>query len=156
LNRHRLLAAIAGDTSEKKTFTPDPISYCYVDIADGRTEEGKSYLFVAIDRNSTFVYAERHPEASKTVATQFRRHRSAIGPYKLHTVLTDHGIQFTNRKQNQYAFTHLFAQVGDEHGIAQRLTKTLHPWTNGQVEHMNRTRKDAMVKKYYDQTPQHL
>jgi hypothetical protein len=30
-----------------------------------------------------------------------------------------------------------------------RLTKPRHPWTNGQVERMNRTIKDATVKRFY-------
>ena len=33
--------------------------------------------------------------------------------------------------------------------IDHRLTKPKHPWTNGQVERMNRTIKDATVKRYY-------
>lgn len=38
--------------------------------------------------------------------------------------------------------------------------KAKHPWTNGQVERMNRTIKDATVKRFYyechDQLRQHL
>ncbi|MXS81255.1 IS481 family transposase, partial [Nitrosomonas sp. GH22] len=45
-------------------------------------------------------------------------------------------------------------------GIEHRLTKPNHPWTNGQVERMNRTIKDATVKRYYydshDQLKAHL
>ena len=33
--------------------------------------------------------------------------------------------------------------------IEHRLTKPNHPWTNGQVERMNRTIKDATVKRYH-------
>ena len=33
--------------------------------------------------------------------------------------------------------------------IEHILTKTNHPWTNGQVEGMNSTINDAMVKHYY-------
>jgi transposase InsO family protein len=32
-------------------------------------------------------------------------------------------------------------------GIEHRLTKVNHPWTNGQVERMNRTIKEAPVKR---------
>jgi transposase InsO family protein len=33
--------------------------------------------------------------------------------------------------------------------IEHRLTKPNRPWTNGQVERMNRTIKDATVKRYH-------
>ena len=41
------------------------------------------------------------------------------------------------------AFDGACAQLGVEH----RLTKPYHPWTNGQVERMNRTLKDATVRR---------
>jgi hypothetical protein len=36
-----------------------------------------------------------------------------------------------------------------ENGIEHRLTKIKHPWTNGQVERMNRTIKEATVRRYH-------
>lgn len=36
-----------------------------------------------------------------------------------------------------------------ENGIEHRLTKVKHPWTNGQVERMNRTIKEATVKRFH-------
>lgn len=43
------------------TLLPLPLDDCLyrIDIAEVRTEEGKLYLFVAIDRTSKFAYAER-------------------------------------------------------------------------------------------------
>src|SRR5690606_22513125 len=49
---------------------------------------------------------------------------------------------------------HMFDRVCREHGIEHRFTKPNHPWTNGQVEHMNRTLKDATVRRYA--TPRQL
>jgi transposase InsO family protein len=75
-------------------------------------------------------------------------------PYKIHTVLTDNGIQFTfppryaNGPTAQY-ITHMFDMRCRENGIEHRLTKIKHPWTNGQVERMNRTIKEATVKRYH-------
>jgi transposase InsO family protein len=47
-----------------------------------------------------------------------------------------------------------------ENGIEHRLTKIKHPWTNGQVERMNRTIKGATVQRYHygrhDQLEAHL
>jgi transposase InsO family protein len=145
-----------GDKPQKKKFKPYPIGYFHIDIAEVRTEEGKLYLFVAIDRTCKFAYAELPPKALKTVAAQFLRHLIAAIPYRIHTILTDNGIQFTNRQRDKYAFEHIFGRVCQEHGIEHRLTKTSHPWTNGQVERMNRTLKEATVKKFYYQTHQYL
>lgn len=86
-------------------------------------------------------------------------------PYDLHTILTDNGIQFADLPKNRDGWTarmrvHRFDQICREHGIEHRLTKPNHPWTNGQVERMNRTIKDATVKRYHydtnDQLRQHL
>ena len=46
----------------------------------------------------------------------------------------------------------MFDRICREHGIEHRLTKPNHPWTNGQVERMNRTLKDATVRRYHYDT----
>jgi hypothetical protein len=87
-----------------------------------RAEEGKLYLFVAIDRTSKLAYAELHPSATKSVAAQFLRNLIAAVLYRIHIILTDNGIQFTNWEQDKYVFKHIFARVCDEHAIEHRLT----------------------------------
>ena len=158
LTRHGInrVPDIDGDKPAKKQFKPYPIGYFHIDIAEVRTEEGQLSLFVAIDRACKFADAELHQEANTMLAAQFLRHLIAAVPYKIHTVLTDNGIQFTNRQRDRYAFHHIFDVVCREHGIEHRLTQVNHPWTNGQVERMNRTLKEATVKKYHYQTHQHL
>jgi transposase InsO family protein len=47
------------------------------------------------------------------------------------------------------SMTHRFALRGRPNGIEHRLTKIKHPWTNGQVERMNRTIKQATVKRHH-------
>ena len=53
-----------------------------------------------------------------------------------------------------------FDMICATNGIEHRLTKPNHPWTNGQVERMNRTLKQATVKRYHsdnhDQLRRHL
>ena len=50
--------------------------------------------------------------------------------------------------------------ICEANGIAHRLTKPNHPWNNGQVERMNRTIKEATVKRFHyddhDQLRAHL
>ena len=151
LQRHGIsrLPEMEGDRPQKRKFKHYPIGYFHVDIAEVQTAEGKLYLFVAIDRTSKFAFVELHPQASKMVAAQFLRNLIATVPYRLHTVLTDNGIQFTNRVRDKYAFQHIFDRVCDAHGIEHRLTRVKHPWTNGQVERMNRTIKEATVKRFH-------
>lgn len=83
----------------------------------------------------------------------------------MHTILTDSGTQFAELPKNRRGPTALyrvnrFDQIGRAHAIEHRLDKPKHPWTNGQVERMNRTLKDATVKRYHydshDQLWEHL
>jgi transposase InsO family protein len=46
---------------------------------------------------------------------------------------------------------HAFALACARAEIDHRLTKPFHPWTNGQVERINRTIKDATVRNDHDQ-----
>jgi transposase-like protein len=162
LQRHGIgrLPDVEGDRPQKKKFKSYPIGYFHIDIAEVQTAEGKLYLFVAIDRTSKFAYAELHEKAGKMAAAGFLRNLIAIVPYAIHTVLTDNGIQFTNRVQDRHAFEHIFDRVCREHAVDHRLTKIKHPWTNGQVERMNRTIKEATVKRFHyddhDQLRRHL
>ncbi len=151
LQRHGIsrLPEVEGDKPVKKRFKKYPIGYVHIDIAEVQTEQGKLQLFVAIDRTCKLAYAELHTDKKKMTAVQFLRNVIAALPYKIHTLLTDNGAQFTHRKQDKPASRHLFDRVCQEHDIEHRLTKINHPWTNGQVERMNRTIKEATVKRYH-------
>jgi len=111
----------------KRKFKAYPIGYFHIDIAEVRTAEGKLYLYVAIDRTSKFAFVQLVRKTGRTSASAFLEALIAAVPYKIRTVLTDNGIE-------------------------HRLTKVKHPWTNGQVERMNRTIKDATVKRYHYDT----
>ncbi len=75
--------------------------------------------------------------------------RITVLPYKIIKILTDTGIQFTNGNGDKYAFMHTSDRICYENNIEHRLTKINHPWTNGPVERMNRTLKEASVKRYH-------
>ena len=85
-------------------------------------------------------------------ATQFLRNLIQAVSYKIHTILTNNGVQFTNRGSDLHAWMHIFDCVCHKHTIEHRLTKVSHPWTNGQVKRMKRTLKEATVKWYYYDT----
>ena len=140
----------------KKRFKQYPIGYFHIDIAEVRTAEGKLYLYVAIDRTSKFAYAELHKSQTKMIAAEFLRNLIGAVPYKIHKVLTDNGIQFTNHDHHKNAFTHIFERICNENHIEHRKTKVKHPWTNGQVERMNRTLKEATVNSFHYATHKEL
>ena len=167
LQRHGIgrLPDVEGDKPAKKKFKSYPIGFFHIDIAEVQTAQGKLYLFVAIDRTSKFAFAQLVEKANRVTASAFLVALIAAVPYKIHTVLTDNGIQF--RLPPRYAdgptaryCTHMFDMRCRENGIEHRFTKINHPWTNGQVERMNRTIKDATVKRYHydshDQLRRHL
>jgi transposase InsO family protein len=159
------LPEIEGDKPAKKAFKAYPIGFFHIDIAEVHTAQGKLFLFVAIDRTSKFAFAKLAEKANRVTASAFLAALIEVVPYKIHTVLTDNGIQFTfppryaDGPTARYA-THMFDMRCRENGIEHRLTKPNHPWTNGQVERMNRTLKEATVRRYHyethDQLREHL
>ena len=173
------LPDLEGDKPAKKRFKVYPIGYFHMDIAEVRTAEGKLYLFVAIDRTSKFAVARLYDEATRPTACQFLQELLKVVPYRIHTLLTDRaiegatgpspaarGIQFAEQPRNRNTILSRqsrFDMICEANGIEHRLTKPNHPWseedqgtvqwtvtpTNGQVERMNRTIKDATTKRYH-------
>ena len=172
LQRHGIsqLPQVEGEASAKRKFKSYPIGYFHIDIAEVRTAQGKLYLLVAIDRISKFALVELHEKVARRTAADFLRHLVAAVPYKVHTVLTDNGTHFTSPGNTASAapdikaaieagepfMAHAFEYACVQHDIDHRLTKPKHPWTNGQVERMNRTLKDATVKRYFYETHDEL
>ncbi len=152
-----------------RSSSSTPIGYFHIDIAEVRTEQGKLYLFVAIDRTSKFAYAQLHERATRRIAADFLRALVAAVPYTIHTVLTDNGTHFVDNTPEPalteeesetvpplFFRVHAFAYACEQNSIEHRRTKPKHPWTNGQVERMNRTLKEATVKRFYYETHQQL
>jgi transposase InsO family protein len=169
LNRHGIarLPDTDGNKPRRSRFKAYPIGFFHVDIAEVHTEQGRLYLFVAIDRTSKFAFAQLHEKATRRIAADFLRALIAAVPYKIHTVLTDNGTQFTDhwpvddqaeaeaeaiwrsRGEPRIYRLHAFTHACEQNRVEHRLTKPRHPWTNGQVERMNRTLKEATVRRYH-------
>lgn len=159
------LPSVEGD-KPKKVFKAYPIGFFHIDIAEVRTEEGKLYMLVAIDRTSKFAFAELHERVGRRDAANFLRRLIAAVPYTIHTVLTDNGTHFTDPKGGGWTPAdikrmlasgerfrcHSFELACAQNDIDHRRTKPNHPWTNGQVERMNRTLKEATVRRYHYET----
>jgi transposase-like protein len=165
LQRHGIsrLPDVDGDLPAKKKFKAYPIGFFHIDIAEVQTAEGRLYLFVAIDRTSKFAFVELHRKALRRTAADFLKHLVEAVPYKINIVLTDNGTHFTTPgaggsaaqlvaealAKGEPVWAHAFEYACASLGIEHRTTKPKHPWTNGQVERMNRTIKDATVKRFH-------
>ena len=180
LQRHRIRRRpeLDGDKPKRARFKAYPIGFFHLDIAEVRTEAGKLDLFVAIDRTSKLAFAQLHTRATRRLAADFPHARVAAVPDTIHTVRTDNGTQFVDntptnpedeatieaywaaRGEPRRYLVHAFAHAGAQHGSEHRLTGRRCPWTNGQVARMNRTLKEATVRRYHysshDELRQHL
>src|SRR3546814_3840350 len=102
-----------------------------------RSAEGKLYLFVAIDRTSKFAVTQLVDKADRRTAWEFLEQLLRAVPYKIHTILTDNGIQFADQPRNRNtAFSRQmrFDMICEANGIKHRLTKPNHPWTTDRSE----------------------
>jgi transposase InsO family protein len=163
LQRHGIsrLPEVDGNKPKRSKFKTYPIGFFHIDIAEVQTAEGKLYLYVAIDRTSKFAFVQLVKQTGRTSASAFLESLIQAVPYKIHTVLTDNGIQFTfppryAKGPTARYMTHMFNMRCRENGIEHRLTKIKHPWTNGQVERMNRTIKEATVKRFHYESHRQL
>src|ERR1700747_2270038 len=98
LQRHGIsrLRQVETDRLDKRKFKAYPIGYFHIDIAEVRTQEGKLYLFVAIDRTSKFAFARLFDKPNTAAARAFLEQLVEAIPYKIEVVLTDNGVQFAD------------------------------------------------------------
>jgi transposase InsO family protein len=174
LQRHGIsrLPDVEGDKPKRQKFKRYPIGFFHIDIAEVQTAEGKLYLFVGIDRTAKFSVAQLVATADRKKAWEILHHTLESVPYQVHTILTDRAIetpsvretiarviQFAEQPRNRsiiYSRPMRFDMICEANGIAHRLTKPNHPWTNSQVGRMNRTIMDATVKRFHYETHDQL
>ena len=78
-------------------FEDYEIGFVHMDITTiFLTKEEKYYLYVAIDRVSKYVHYKVYDQQTRETAIDFLKEICNVFPFKIHTILTDNGIQFTN------------------------------------------------------------
>ena len=128
----------------KKTFKDYEPGYLHIDLKylpQMPDEPSRRYLFVAIDRASRWVYLELKSNKTARSAESFLKAAIKAAPFKIKTILTDNGKEFTDRfiatGERQPTGNHAFDQVCETHAIDHRLIKPGYPQTNGMVERFN-------------------
>lgn len=135
---------------QAKKFKEYEPGYLHIDVTYLPKIEGtKYYLFVAIDRASRLLYFKVYDQKTAANAEDFLSCCLEFFPFYLTHVLTDNGLEFTDRfaRGNKEASgNHRFDKACARHGIDHRLTEPATPSTNGMVERVNGTIKGGTTK----------
>ncbi|MDB5579668.1 MAG: hypothetical protein JWR80_4844 [Bradyrhizobium sp.] len=176
LQRHGIseLPIVEGDKPNRRKFKSYPTGYFHIDIAEvapSRVSSTCSSRSTAPPNSPSSNCTRRPPPETQATSCGILSRRCRD---KMHTVPTDNGIHFTvtgadgsavpeiklATANGERLWAHSLELACAQNDIDHRLTKPSHPWTNGQVERMNRTIKEATVKHYHydthDQLRQHL
>ena len=130
--------------SEHKPFKAYEPGYVHVDVKylpQMQDEDKRRYVFVAIDRATRWVFIDIKQHKTAASAKAFLAAVRKAAAFRIHTILTDHGKEFTDRlfgsRTRQPTGEHEFDQLCQALGIEHRLTKPRTPKTNGMVERFN-------------------
>ncbi len=144
----------------KKFKEYDP-GYLHLDVTYLPKINGKKYyLFVAIDRATRTLYYKVYEAKTSVNAESFMKECIEFFPFDISHVLTDNGLEFTNRllkskKDNLCQKLSKLDVVCSDNEIEHRLTKPFTPKTNGMVEKANDIIKNGTIKKTkYDSVQQ--
>jgi transposase len=139
-----------GEKPEKKGFKDYDPGYFHMDIKylpQMPDETSRSYLFVAIDRATRWVFMQIYPDQSEASSVDFLSRLAQASPIKIEKLLTDNGSQFTDRftskaktPSGKHAFDRRCAALGIEH----RLIPPRTPQMNGMVERFNGRISDVL------------
>ncbi len=121
------------------------IDVTYLPKLDGQ----KYYLFVAIDRATRVLYYQVYEDKTSHSAVSFLKECKAFFPFYISHILTDNGLEFTDRfvgKKKEVSGNHKFDKECEKEDIEHRLTAPATPQTNGMVERANGTIKNATIR----------
>lgn len=146
LKRHGVSAreALSVDRPRTKPLKAYEPGFVHIDVKylpQMADETTRRYLFVAIDRATRWVFVRVYASKSATNARRFLKELHKAAAFRIRTILTDNGKEFTDRFITRGERTptgrHQFDQLCEELGIEHRLTRPKHPQTNGMVERFN-------------------
>lgn len=135
-----------------KAFKSYEPGYLHVDIKylpQMANEASRSYLFVAIDRATRWVFVAIKKDKTAASARSFLNALHKACPLKINKILTDNGKEFTDRlfasRERVPSGNHEFDLLCRDLGIEHRLTKPRTPKTNGMVERFNGRISDVLA-----------
>jgi transposase-like protein len=133
--------------------TNRPAGFIHMDVKYlTKLADRRSYAYVAIERATRFVYVEVLMDRKGTTAAAFFTRFLAAFPYRVHTVLTDNGPEFTDRfavdkkgkPPGRPSGDHPLDRLCTARRITHRLARPFRPQTNGMVERFNRRLQEQL------------
>lgn len=123
---------------EAKKFKEYKPGFLHIDVTYlPKLEGSKKYLFVAIDRATRLLFYKIYDNKNAFCSNKFFKECQKFFPVIISHILTDNGGEFINYK---------FKENCKENKIDFRNTKPNTPKTNGMVERVNGTIKNATIK----------
>ena len=153
LVKHQINKVPQEQRDKAKKFKAYEPGYLHLDVTYLPKFEGKSaYLFVAIDRATRVLFYQVYEDKTAQSSDDFFDKCLDFFPFKISHILTDNGLEFTNKlikskTGNLCTKDSLLDLKCIKNGIDHRLTKPATPKTNGMVERVNGTIKNATILK---------
>lgn len=141
------------EKEKAKKFKEYEPGYLHFDVTYLPKFDGtKYYLFVAIDRATRLMIYKVYDAKTSTNTDDFAQLAKDFFPFTITHILTDNGLEFTNRlivskKGKPCEKSSLLDEFCKRENIDHRLTKPHTPKTNGMVERVNGTIKNATILK---------
>ena len=142
------------EREKAKKFKEYEPGYLHIDVTYLPKIDGiKYYLFVAIDRATRTLFYWVYDAKTAENAEGFMKKCIDFFPFGITHVLTDNGLEFTNRliksKKGHYCTKPSKLDViCEQNDIEHRLTKVNTPKTNGMVERVNGIIKNDTILKH--------
>ena len=106
------------------------------------------YQYTAIDCFSKLQFVSLYPQLSPQSSADFLRRPINFFPFRILTIQTDHGAEFTYRFWPHVQKDHPFEQSLKDYGIQQALIPIATPRYNGTVERVHRTAQEEFYRTY--------
>lgn len=152
LLHYKLNRLTEKEKREIKKFKKYPPGYLHIDCFYLPKINGiRWYCYLAVDRATRMIFLRVYPRKNKEAAADFLVSALGFYPFRIHTILTDNGAEFTNKGKQGFYRRKLkssvpFQLICELAGVDHRNTKFKHPWTNGMAERMVRTIKEHTTK----------